>query len=792
MTEILSKEFSRRSLLKGGGTLVVGFSLAGGALGGRAHAADSPYASNGPYNHFQVDSWIRIHADNSASVMSGNMEIGQGSTTALLQIAGEELDMSMGQLRFLNPDTNLTPQARSTTSSSAIRSMGPAVRAASATARQALLGLAAAQLGVPMASLTVRDGVVSGGGRSMTYGALVGDKLLNVQMPASYSMTTATWSTNLATGGLQNGAPGTKPPSQYRLVGTRVPRIDIPARVEGSYVYVHQIKVPGMLHGRVVWPRGQAGYGTGLKVESIDEGSIRNIAGARVVRRGDFVGVVAEDEYAAILGAARLKVKWAEPPASLGGHGNMWGNVRADAAAGKADTYSPSSADFQHNVNPGQVDAALRTAAHSLAASYRYQYNGHMPIGPSCAVADVTPNGALVFSNTQDAYSTRALVATALGLPANVVRVKYYGGSSSYGSAPYNEAALSAAVMSQLAGKPVRLQFMRWDEHGYDNFGPAVSVDIRAGVDASGKIVATDSTGFARGNGFTATSVVHQQLGLPLAPQGREMTVDGWGMAGAQYTVPSRRIVTNALPNIGLGVRTGAMRSVLGPQTVFAFEQMIDELAYAAKIDPYEFRVRNVTTGPGRPGPWYDTDRWLGVLNAAARAAGWKPHVSASNLSGANVVTGRGIASAPHAMSLSTVVADVEVNKKTGKIVVKHLYMAVDPGLAVNPELIENQMIGGAVMATGRVLHEAVLFDRSRVTSLDWVTYPILRFRDTPKVTAIVLPHPDQRAGGAGEVPEAATTAAIANAFFDATGVRIRESPMTPARVRATLASATT
>jgi CO/xanthine dehydrogenase Mo-binding subunit len=268
------------------------------------------------------------------------------------------------------------------------------------------------------------------------------------------------------------------------------------------------------------------------------------------------------------------------------------------------------------------------------------------------------------------------------------------------------------------------------------------------------------------------------------------MTVDGWGMSGSQYTVPSRRIVTNALPNIGLGVRTGAMRSVLGPQTVFAFEQMIDELAYAAKIDPYEFRVRNVSTGPGRPGPWYDTDRWLGVLNAAAKAAGWKPRVSASNLSAANVVTGRGIASAPHAMSLSTVVADVEVDKKTGKIVVRHLYMAVDPGLAVNPELIENQMIGGAVMATGRVLHEAALFDRSRVTSLDWVTYPILRFRETPKVTAIVLPHPDQRAGGAGEVPEAATTAAIANAFFDATGVRIRESPMTPARVRATLASA--
>jgi CO/xanthine dehydrogenase Mo-binding subunit len=790
MTEMLDKEFSRKAFLKRSGALVVGFSLAGAAVSGRVQAAESPFASNGPFNHYSVDSWIRIHADNTASVMSGNMELGQGSSTALLQIAGEELDMGIAQLRFVGPDTNLTPQARSTTSSSAIRSMGPAVRAAAAHARQALLGLAATQLGIPASSLTVSDGVVSGGCKSVSYGALVGDKLLNVNMPASYSMTTATWSTNLATGGLQNGAPGTKPPSQYKLVGTRVPRIDIPSRVDGSYVYVHQIKVPGMLHGRVVWPRGQAAYGTGLKLASVDENSIRDVGGARVVRKGDFVGVVAEDEYAAIVGAAKLKVKWEDPPGTLGGHGNMWGQMRADAAAGKADTYSPSSADFRHNVNPGGVDAALKGAAHVVAASYRYQFNGHMPIGPTCALADVTSSGALIFSNTQDAYSTRALVATATGLPANVVRVKYYGGSSSYGSAPYNEAALAAAVMSQAVGKPVRLQFMRWDEHGYDNYGPAVTVDIRGGIDANGKLVATDSNGFARGNGFSSSSVVHLQLGLPLASQAREMTVDGWGMSGSQYTVPSRRIVTNALPNIGLGVRTGAMRSVLGPQTVFAFEQMIDELAYAAKMDPYEFRVKNVTTGPGFPGPWYDTDHWLAVLNATAKAAKWQPRVAASTLSDATVVTGRGIASAPHAMSLSTVIADIQVNKKTGKILVRHLYMTVDPGLAVNPALIENQMIGGAVMATGRVLHEGVTFNKTRVTSLDWVTYPILRFAETPKVTALVISRPEQRAGGAGEVPEAATTAAIANAFFDATGVRIRESPMTPARVRATLNAA--
>jgi CO/xanthine dehydrogenase Mo-binding subunit len=430
----------------------------------------------------------------------------------------------------------------------------------------------------------------------------------------------------------------------------------------------------------------------------------------------------------------------------------------------------------------------LKTAAHVVSQTYKYQYNGHMPIGPSCSIADVTSQGALIFSSTQDAYSTRNAVATALGMPVNLVRVKYYSGSSSYGSAPYNEAALSAALLSQLAGKPVRLQFMRWDEHGYDSYGPAGMVDVRGGIDANGKIVATDYTGISRSD--ASTGVVAQQTGTPVAAQGRARGVDLWGMAGSQYTTPARRTISKSLPSREHGLKTGAMRSVLGPQTVFAYEQMIDELAYAAKMDAYEFRVKNVTTGPGRPGPWYDSDRWLGVLNAVAKAANWQRRVSAANLSDATVVSGRGIASAPHAMSTSSVVAEIEVNKKTGKILVKHLYMAVDTGLAINPELVENQMIGGVVMATGRVLHEGVLFNKSRVTSLDWVTYPILRFKDSPKVTAQVLQHVEQRTGGAGEVPEAPAIAAIANAFFDATGVRIRESPMTPARVRATLKAA--
>jgi CO/xanthine dehydrogenase Mo-binding subunit len=264
-----------------------------------------------------------------------------------------------------------------------------------------------------------------------------------------------------------------------------------------------------------------------------------------------------------------------------------------------------------------------------------------------------------------------------------------------------------------------------------------------------------------------------------------------WGITGSQYTIPNRRTLGKSLPSAGYGLKTGSMRSVLGPQEAWAYEQMIDELAHAANMDPYLFRVKNVWTENDPDLPWFNTERWLGVMNTAAQAANWQPRVAASNLTDANVVTGRGIAAAPHAMSLSTVVAEIEVNKKTGKVVAKNLYMAVNTGLTINPGLVKNQMIGGGVMAASRALHEEVRFNTSRVTSLDWVSYPIMRFKDAPKVTAIVIQTPDDpHSGGAGEVPEAALVAALANAFFDATGVRIREAPMTPGRVRAVLKAA--
>jgi CO/xanthine dehydrogenase Mo-binding subunit len=781
MTEMLNKEFSRKSFVKGGGALIVGFSALGASLAGRAQATDSPYASNGPYDMYQVDSWIRIHADNTATILTGAVELGQGTSTGLLQIAGEELDMSFSQLKFVQPDTNLTPDNGRTAGSSSIEQRGPQVRAAAATARQALLGLASKALGAPVASLSVKDGVVSGGGKSITYGDLIGEKLFNVRMPASYNLNPG--SPPVHRSGLSSLAPGVKPPSEYKLVGTTPARIDIPAKVSGSYTYVHTIKVPGMLHGRLVRPRGQGAHGDGTnpQIISVDESSIKHIPSARIVQRGNFLGVVAPLEYDAIQAAAQLKVEWAEPP-TISGSGNLWKSLRDFDSSGKA----PARVLNQK----GNVDAAIASSAHVVSDSFKMHYQNHGVIGPGCAVADVTPNGALVMCNSQGQYEVRALLAPLLNLPLNKIRVVNYEGASTFGNSLCRyETSLAAAVMSQLAGKPVRLQLMRWDEHGWDHSPEPMLIDIRAGVDAKGKLTAFDFTQLLPGT--YVTNPTEQQVGMPLVTPGAngssrrlpEFVGNGaQGNEGQLYDFPHYRLTSKTAPTINNYFKVSTMRAVKDPQTFFAVEQTIDALAHMSNMDPLAFRAQNI--------PAHQQHRWGRVIDALTSMSNYTERVSASNLSSDELVAGRGLSLLPHVEALTGVVADIEVNKATGKIVVKHLYVVQDLGLTINPALAENQMIGAAVMTTSRLLHEEVVFNTKRVTSLDWVTYPILRFKDSPKVTAATVQSIDQVSCGGGEAPVGAFVGSIANAFFDATGVRIHEAPMTPGRVRATLKAA--
>jgi nicotinate dehydrogenase subunit B len=763
MTGLLhEKEFSRTAFLKGGGAMLVGFSLAGAGLAGKAQAADSPFASNGSPDLGQVDTFVVIHADNTATIKTGRVELGQGSTTGMLVLAAEELDMDVGQLKFAINDTNVTPDTGLTAGSSTISSVGPRVRSAAATARQVLLGMAATQLGVPVASMSVSKGVISGGGKTVTYGQLIGDKLFNVTM---------------ASPSVNPGVAPSKPISSYKLVGiSRVPRVDIPAKVDGTYVFVHNIRVPGMLHGRLVRPRGQGAYGDGTApaVLSIDEKSISHIPGARVVQRGNFVGVVAPREYDAIQAAAQLKVKWAPMP-TVSGSGNMWKQMRAFDSAGQA----PARIAAQNGNN---FDSAFASAAKTVSASYMHAYNGHMPIGPACAVADVTPEGALVMANTQSCYAVRTKLAAILPLPLNKIRVVYYEGASSFGNSPARyDSSQAAAVMSQLAGAPVRLQFMRWDEHGWDNYGPAQLMDMRGGVDANGKIVAFEYTHFGiPGISQTLDDPTRQQVGVPLPAPGLG-AVDTTN-SGTQYNITNRRVIAKSLPLFNNYFKTSSLRAPQAPQTCFGSEQFIDELAHAAGMDPYQFRLQNITTA--------DQNQWRDVLVGVAKLAKWQPKVSGSTLSDANVVRGRGIALGAFAGSQAGVVVDIEVNKKTGKIIVTDAYASQVAGLSVYLPGVEQQMDGNLVMGASRALSEAVTFNKAQVTSLDWVSYPIMRFKESPRTYYSIVQRTDLVPTGSGEPPAAPIPASIANAFFDATGVRIREAPMTPARVRAVLRAA--
>jgi nicotinate dehydrogenase subunit B len=735
----------RRDFLKAGGALVIGF-----ALRHRLYGQERGSVA-GPPDPKQVDTWLAIHADNTATVYIGFAELGQGASTALLQVAAEELDMDMSQIKTVRLDTNVTPNQGGTYSSAAIARGGPQIRTAAAEARLALLQRASQRLDAPVERLTVSRGNVSvmgGTAPSVTYGELVGDQPFHLAF---------------------TGTAPVKPPSQYKVVGTSVPRNEIPDIVSGKHVYMQHVRVPDMLHGRVVRPRGQSAYGVGAKVRDLDESSIRDIPGARVVRRGDFVGVVAESEWDAVRAARELKIAWDNTP-SLPGTDKLHERMRASKTTDRVV------------LERGDVAGAISRAAHTVSQSYRCPYQAHATFAPNCALAQVTADSALVMCSTQDVYGTRNTLARVLNLPVEKVRVQYYEGAGTYGHSCYDDVAQAAALMSQLAARPVRLQFMRWDEHGWDNYGPAHVGEIRAAIDANGKLVAYEYHGWH--HNWSAVETSAQLAGTPAAEwnAGAAQQVNPLS-CGGMYDIANVRLVNHQLP--GKEYLKGAwLRSPLDLSFSFASEQTIDELAQFASMDPYAFRQANIKDA-----------RWLGVLDRVAKAANWTPRHSNYKPEGGlrnpgGVVSGRGLGMGTHLTSYGAAVADIDVDKETGKVIARRLYGAIDCGLAVNPGFIENQIGGQLVQTASRMFHEEVTFNTTNVTSLDWSTYPILRFEECPEVHATVVQRLDQRSAGAGEEVMAAAAAAIANAFFDATGVRMREFPFTPKRVMAALGRA--
>src|SRR5579871_3161968 len=689
MTGLLhEKEFSRKSFVKGGGALIVRFSLAGSALSGKASAAipaPTPAGFNPDLN--QVDSWITVGADNTISLKTSQIEVGNGITTGFLQVLAEEMSADMSQMRYgmFNKnsidvvDTWVAGSTGGEGGSNAMSGTGPKIRNVGALAYQALLSMASANLGVPVANLTVKSGTVTGGGKSVTYGQLVGGKTFNLTG---------------ANNALQPGVAPAKPMSSYQTV-TKDPnpvvRIDIPDKVNGSYTYVQNVRIPGMLHGRVVRPRGQGAYPYNSNVPaSFDPSSIAHIPNVQVVHVNNFLGVVAPKEFDAIQAAAQLKVVWNTNPI-LPGTGNLWAHYRSLDAAGAIPAAIAAG-------SKGNVDTALASAAHTVAITTKHHYQGHMPIGPSCCVADVTSTQATVWSNTQNIYSLNTDLANVVApLTGNQIRVLFYEGAGSFGNGCVAfDTAESACIMSKAVGKPVRLQFMRWDEHGWTHYAPAIMYDMRAGVDANGNMVAYEATGFSQGGTsiYTGRELLGGGPGAPTATANAIPTkVAGSGTVSEnlspwmQVTAKNYKLVNKPIDSTMGIFQSGPLRAPGAPQTVFADAQIMDMLAVASNMDSLAFRLQNML-------PDSTNQRWSAVLQAAATAANWKPFVPGQNVSSENIVTGRGIANGHHGGAYAAVVADIQVNKKTGKILVQHLYGAQDSGFALNPDLIYNQMVG--------------------------------------------------------------------------------------------------
>jgi nicotinate dehydrogenase subunit B len=796
------KEFSRKTFLKGGGALVVSY----GTLAGAASAAtgNTPFSARTPADYAPdlnaVDTWLAITADNKVIVTHGEPEFA-GTPTGILMLAAEELDITdMGMMVYAHPESwlNMTGGGGG---SGGISARSTQLRAAAAYAKGILLNMASANLGVPVSGLTSSNGVISGGGKTVTFGALIGGKNFN------YTMTTNN-------GGQTSATPGqgiAKPVANYKLTGKLVHRIDIPSKVMGTYTYIHNVRIPGMLHARSVRPRGAGADSSQNHFPlSVDAKSISHIPGAQVVQINNFLAVVAPKEYDAIQAAAQLKVVWkSDPKFGSGTSGNYWSWLRK---AGDTNTDNPP----RFTADTGGVPAAMASAATKVSATYKYQYNNFVPIGPHAAVADVKgTTSAVVYLQGQNLTQAPAL-STLLGIPPQNIRVIWYEGSSSYGGGQQLQAVEQAASISQKIGKPVRLQWMRWDQHGWDSYGPSHMYDVTMGIDAKGKIVAADWVSYGQPAGNIDTHL--ELLGTatwPAVPGAGGPNPSDSAVYSQGATAPrtaafqyERRVLAKTQPVYQGSLKTSALRAPNAPQSYFASEQIVDELAYAAKMDPIAFRRQNVD-GSTTLGA-----RWLSVLDATTQAAGWKPKVANSNPQTGDVVTGSGFSFGTFASSQVGVVADIEVNKKTGKIVVKHATTAQNNGITVNLEGVTTQMSGALIQGLSRALYEQATWNKERVTSLDWVSYPILRFKDTPTVTLVNV-HPgkytitrpgdesqDVMAGntaafnngwalsGSGEPPTTAIAAAVANAFFDATGVRIRQAPMNPATVRQVLKDA--
>ena len=747
-----SGTISRRGLLKAGGALVVMSAAVPAAL--RTSVAEAAALGN-PFPTpalTDLSTWLTVHADGSVTWRTGHVELGQGNRTALAQMVAEELDVAFEKVTLVMGNTDVTPDQGVTAASSTIARAGVQARLIAAEARATLLSLASKRLRVPVSALTVENGVVRHGSKKVSYGRLVHGKALTAVTPIVIDGQ-----------GTHVGATP-KPFTEYTLVGQSVPRVDVVDKVSQKTRFVHDVKVPDMLHARVVHPKG-----IGSTVVSV--GRLPSGSTAQVVQLGNLVAVVAEQEWDAVKGAENLPVTWSD-----------WNGLPKTEDWPAALRAMP--AKIMTHAGKGDFEGAFASAPNTLQATYQTPFENHGMIGPSCAVADVRSDGSVtVWSATQYPQGLRNGIAQMLNLSPEQVEVRWVDGAGSYGRlcSNYDDAASEAVFLSRKLGRPVRVQWSREDEHIWEPHGPGTLHDMAAGFDQSGNVTAWKHEAFmAPNNDSTLLGPILVGVQVPSA----RTPVGSW-TGPDLYEFPNLLELAHQMPELGastspyaFGLRTTFLRSPGQYQITFAQEAFVDEIAAKTGQDPLQLRLKYLT----------DT-RAIAVLQAAAKAGKWesRPSPKRGASTGNGTVTGQGISFVLRDGTYAAGVVKLEVTPAAGKVLLTEVTVAQDQGQIINPRAIEHQISSCVIQTASRVLHEEVKFDTSNVTTVDWKSYPLLRMDETPTINTILVPNPQIAPSGVGEPAVNVMPSAISSAIFDATGVRLRTMPFTAEVVKAAM-----
>ena len=760
--------FSRRTFLSASGALVV--TLAAPADLARAAAAPNGLATRPPVTPDRLSSYISIETDGTVVAYYGKIESGQGLETAFAQMVAEEIDVPWERVRLVIGDTALTVNMGGATAGNAVRQAGPIMRQTAAEARRVLVEMASNALGVPSANLTVTDGVVhavADPSKRISYAELIGGRHFDV--PVEYS--------GVAQGLAVKVQAPLKAPSEFKVIGKGYPRRDMPGKVFGTLEQVTDVRLPNMVHARMIRPTV-----AGAVPVAVDEQSIADIPGAQVVRIKDLLAVVAEKEWNAVRAARALKVTWSQSAPNFPGHEKLSDYLR-DAPVFAASPAAGGGGGGGGGRQRGSVEEGFRQAVRILEADYYYPTQSHASMGPACGVADVRDGGATVWTSTQKPYDCANGVAELLELPPEKVRAIWLFGTAGYARNDQGDAVADAAVLSKHLNRPVRVQYMRHEALAWDPKGPPVLTRQRAGLDASGKVIAYEHLSKGLSNDDCNTREAHagdtlagHLLGAPI------LSESALGVPGNQYVFDNMRLrweVVEPFMERASPLRTTHLRDPFGVPHLFGMESFVDEVAAATNTDPIEFRLRYLAR-----------EREHEVIRAAANQYGWDTRPSPRNdQAQGNVAVGRGFAFRQMHETYVAMIAEVAVHRDSGVIEVQRLICAHDCGLIVNPKTIRHVIESQLVWQLGRTMFEEVQFDENMVTSVDWLTYPVLKMDAVPKSIEIVLVDRPEvwPASGAAEHSCGPIPAAIGNAVFDATGVRLRRVPFAPDHVKVAL-----